>query len=147
MEDVVVRSISRIIVPFIQLYGIYVILYGHISPGGGFAGGAIVAASMIFYGLSFNLEAGSRKLTHDVSSWMESGGALWYVFLGLLGIVMGGNFITNQAAGFYTGVPGQLVSSGIIMLISLGIGAKVASTMITIFYSLSAGEESSGDHL
>jgi len=146
VEDIVVRSVARIIVPFIQLYGFYVIFHGHLSPGGGFAGGAIVASSMILYGLSFNLEAGSRKLRHDVSTVLESGGALWYLLIGLFGILVGGQYLTNLGAGFYRGVPGQLFSSGMIFLLSMGIGAKVASTMITLFYSLSGGEDSGGNH-
>jgi multicomponent Na+:H+ antiporter subunit B len=145
MEDIVVRSISRLIVPFIQLYGLYVIFHGHLSPGGGFAGGAIVASSMILYGISFNLEAGSRKLSHDVSSLLESGGALWYLLVGLIGILLGSNFLANKIAGVNLGTPGQLLSSGIIFLLALGIGAKVASTMITLFYSLSGGESSDGN--
>lgn len=146
MEDVVIRSISRLIVPFIQLYGLYVIFYGHLSPGGGFAGGAVVASSMIFYGLSFNLETGSRKLSQRVSSFLESGGALWFLMFGLLGILLGSNFLANQAAGFSPGLPGQFVSGGIIAFLSIGIGAKVASTMITLFFSLSMGENSGGDN-
>jgi len=146
MEDIVVRSIARLLVPFIQLYGFYVIFHGHLSPGGGFAGGAIVASSMILYGLSFNLEAGSRKLSHDVSTVLESGGALWFLFIGLAGLLVGAPFLTNKAAGFYLGVPGRLFSSGMIFLLSIGIGVKVASTMITLFYSLSGGEDTSGNH-
>ncbi len=146
MEDVIVRSICRIVVPFIQIYGFYVIFHGHLSPGGGFAGGAIVASSMILFGLSFNLEEGSRKLGHDVSSVLESGGAIWYLLVGIFGIVLGANFLANKAAGFYLGTPGTLFSSGMIFLLALGLGAKVASTMITLFYSLSGGENSGGDH-
>ncbi len=146
MEDIVVRSVARLLVPFIQLYGFYVIFHGHLSPGGGFAGGAIVASSMILFGLSFNLEAGSRKLSHDVSTVLESGGALWFLFIGLVGILVGVPYLSNQAAGFYLGVPGRLFSSGMIFLLSIGIGVKVASTMITLFYSLSGGEDSSGNH-
>lgn len=146
MEDIVVRSVCRLVVPFIQIYGFYVIFHGHLSPGGGFPGGAIVASSLILYALSFNLEAGSRKLGSNVSALMESGGALWYLLVGMAGILLGSNFLANRVAGFYLGTPGQLFSSGIIFLLSLGIGAKVASTMVTLFFSLSGGENSGGDH-
>lgn len=146
MEDVVVRSISRLIVPFIQLYGLYIIFYGHLSPGGGFAGGAIIASSMIFYGLCFDPDAGPCKISHRVSSYLESGGGLWFLFLGFLGILLGSNFLANQAAGFSPGIPGQFLSGGIIALLSVGIGVKVASTMTTLFFSLSTGEDSSGNN-
>lgn len=146
MEDIVVRAVARLLVPFIQLYGLYVIFHGHLSPGGGFSGGAIVASSMILYGLSFNLEADPYKLSHDLSSLMECGGVLWYLLVGLFGILMGSNFLANKIAGVPLGTPGQLFSSGIIFLLALGIGAKVASTMITLFYSLRGGEAGDGNH-
>jgi multicomponent Na+:H+ antiporter subunit B len=140
LEDIIVRYMSRIIVPFVQLYGLYVILHGHLSPGGGFSGGAIVAASMILYALSFNLAQGTKKLSHDVSSLLESGGALIFAGMGLFAILLGTNFLGNKAAGFPLGTPGNLFSSGAIMVITAGVGIKVASTMITLFYSLIEGE-------
>ena len=136
MEDVIVRYISRIIVPFIQLYGLYVILHGHLSPGGGFSGGAIIAASIILYALSFNLTEGTKKLSHDTSSMLESGGAILFACIGLFSILLGTNFLGNKVAGFPSGVPGNLFSGGTIAIITFGIGLKVASTMITLFFNL-----------
>lgn len=146
MEDLIVRYISRIILPFVQLYGLYVVLHGHLSPGGGFSGGAIIGASMILYALSFNLDAGSKKLSHDASAVLESGGALIFAGMGLFAVLLGTNFLGNKVAGIPIGVPGNLFSSGAIAIITFGVGMKVASTMITLFYSLIEGEESSHDH-
>lgn len=146
MEDLIVRYISRIILPFVQLYGLYVVLHGHLSPGGGFSGGAIIGASMILYVLSFNLDAGSKKLSHDASTVLESGGALIFAGMGLFAVLLGTNFLGNKVAGIPVGIPGNLFSSGAIMIITFGVGMKVASTMITLFYSLIEGEESSHDH-
>lgn len=145
MEDIVVRTVCRLMLPFIQVYGFYVIFHGHLSPGGGFAGGAIIGSSMILFGLSFNLKAGTSKLSHETSSFLESGGGIWYILIGLLGMALGSNFLTNQAAGLGFGIPGQVFSSGMIFLLSIGIGLKVASTMITLFYNLGGGESSDGD--
>lgn len=136
MEDIILRYTSRIIVPFVQLFGIYVILHGHLSPGGGFSGGAIFASSMILYALSFNLSAGTKMLSHDVSTVLESSGALIYAGSGILAVLLGANFLGNRVAGFPLGIPGNLFSSGAIMVITCGVGMKVASTMITLFYNL-----------
>ena len=144
MEDVIVRYISRIILPFVQLYGLYVVLHGHLSPGGGFSGGAIIGASMILFALAFNLAEGSKKISHDVSTVLESGGAILFASVGILSLFLGSNFLGNRAAGFPLGVPGDLLSAGVIPLITLGLGIKVASTMITLFYSLIEGEEEHG---
>ncbi len=147
MEDQIVRIICRLVVPFIQVYGIYVVLYGHLSPGGGFAGGAIIGASMVLYALSFNLEAGSNKIPHDTASVMESGGALAFAFIGLVAIILGHEYLTNLAAGFPVGVPGELVSGGIIPFISVAIGIKITSTIVTLFYNLIGKEQlEDGNH-
>jgi multicomponent Na+:H+ antiporter subunit B len=135
MDDLIVKHITKIVTPFIQLYGIFIILHGHISPGGGFAGGAIISASLILYTLSFGLEEGHKLAPHGLTSKVESGGVLWFIILGSAGIVFGGRFLDNRLAGFYMGEFGGLISGGLIPLATIGIGLKVASTMITLFHS------------
>ena len=125
LEDVIVRYVSRIILPFVQLYGLYVVLHGHLSPGGGFSGGAIIGASMILYALSFNLAAGSKKLSHDVSSILESTGALIFAGMGLISILLGANFLANRAAGFPLGTPGNLLAAARLLLSLLAWESKL----------------------
>ena len=141
MEDQIVRIICRIIVPFIQVYGLFIIIFGHLSPGGGFAGGAIAAASMVLFALSFNLEAGSKKISEENASLLESGGALVFVLAGVVALVLGANYLTNLEAGFPMGTPGRLFSAGIIPVITLGLGLKVTSSIVTLFYHLIGEEE------
>ncbi|KAB3533567.1 MnhB domain-containing protein [Alkaliphilus serpentinus] len=136
MDDIIVKTITRLIVPFIQVYGIFVILHGHISPGGGFSGGAVLGSSMILFTLSFGLPMASRKIPHKVTSILETSGILWYIIIGLAGIYLGGKFLVNKEAGFFMGQAGELISAGIIPLLTLGIGIKVASTMITLFHTI-----------
>ncbi len=141
MEDRIVRIICRLTLPFIQIYGIYIIIYGHLSPGGGFAGGAIIGASMVLFALSFNIGAGSKKLPEKVSGFMESGGAILFGLVGIFAIVLGGNYLGNQQAGFGLGSYGTLFSGGIIPLLSVAIGIKITSTIVTLFYDLIGGEK------
>lgn len=145
MESIIVRYVSRILVPFIQLYGLYVVLHGHLSPGGGFSGGAILGASMVLYALSFGLAEGGKKLPHEATSIMESGGALLFAGMGLLALLLGANYLGNKSAGLPLGTPGNLFSSGAIMVITFGVGMKVASTMITLFFNLAEKEEHAHD--
>ena len=140
VDDLVARTVCRLVVPFVQLYGAYLVFYGHLSPGGGFAGGAVVAASIILYALAFGRETAEQRVAPGISHLLESGGGLWYILVGLFGMLLGANFLANKAAGFYLGIPGQLFSSGIIFLLALGVGLKVASTMVTLFYNLSTEE-------
>lgn len=140
MEDQVVRTVSRLTVPFIQLYGVYIVLHGHLSPGGGFAGGAIFGVGLVLLALSFNLEEGTRKLSPAAASTLESGGALGFALTGLVALWAGAGYLANRAAGFPLGNPGQLLSSGAILAVTFFIGIKVASTVATLFHQL-IGEE------
>jgi len=141
MEDQIVRVTSRLVVPFIQVYGIYVILNGHLTPGGGFSGGAIFGASLVLIALSFNLEAGVKQISHNTASILESGGALGYALTGLAALFLGGSYLANRSAGFPIGEAGQLFSSGAILVITVFVGVKVASTIVTLFYNIIEGEK------
>jgi len=145
VEDQIVRITSRLVAPFIQVYGIYVILHGHLSPGGGFSGGAIFGASLVLVALSFNLEVGAKQISHATASVLESGGALGFVITGLVGVAVGANFLANRAAGFPLGETGEFFSAGAIFIITAFLGVKVASTIVTLFYNIIEGEDKSGD--
>jgi len=133
MNDIIIKNITRIVIPFAQAYGMFVILNGHISPGGGFAGGAIIGTSLILYTLVFGREKGKKKFSHRASEIAESGGIIVFVTIGLIGLFLAGSFLTNLAAGFPEGTIGEIISGGMIPLLMIGIGIKVASTMITLF--------------
>ena len=133
MNDIIVKSITRIIIPFAQVYGIFIILNGHVSPGGGFAGGAIIGTTLILYTLVFGREKGKKKFSHKASEIAESGGIIWFVTIGLVGLVFADRFLTNIDAGFPEGVVGSILSGGMIPLLMIGIGIKVTSTMISLF--------------
>jgi multicomponent Na+:H+ antiporter subunit B len=136
MNDVIVKSITRLVIPFVQVYGIYTILHGHISPGGGFSGGALIGTSLILYTMVYGSIKAHHKFSHQASELAESGGILIYVGVGLVAILVGMPFLTNLAAGFPAGTPGAILSAGMIPILMIGIGIKVASTMITLFHKL-----------
>lgn len=141
MNDIIVKMISRLLIPFIQIYGIYIILHGHLSFGGGFSGGALVGSSLMLFAIIFGLKASEEKLPHKVSSFLESFGILSYILIGLVGLMLGQNFLSNQTAGFPMGNFGRLFSAGMIPLLTLAIGVKVASTMITLLQRLLKEED------
>lgn len=133
MNDIIVKTITRIVLPFAQLYGVFVILNGHISPGGGFAGGAILGTTLILYTLVFGRKKGSKKFSHRASEIAESGGIMLFILIGLIGLMLGGSFLTNLDAGFPAGELGSILSGGMIPLLMIAIGIKVTSTMINLF--------------
>lgn len=136
MPDKILREITALLLPYIQMYGIYVIFHGHLSPGGGFAGGMILGISLVLYILVFGLDSCLNKIPHRLSSVMESFGTLWYAAVGFVGLLRGTSFLMNKGAGVDLGTPGELFSSGLIVVITLGVGVKVASTMLSLFYTL-----------
>ncbi len=144
MRDLIIRVISRFMIPFIQVYGAYIVLYGHLSPGGGFAGGTVIASSIILYILAYGLLSEEKRIPEHFTRVVESAGALFYVFVGLLGVLLGTRFLGNSVAGFPLGIPGRLSSGGTIFLLTFAIGMKVASTMITLFSHLIDEEREEG---
>lgn len=141
MTDFIVKRIAVLIIPFICIYGFYVILHGSGSAGGSFAGGIILGLAFIAFSTIYGVEKGKQKLPDKVLVWVESYGTLWYGIIGMLGIIKGAPFLTNKVAGIGLGKQGSLSSGGIIALLGLGVGIRVASTMITLFFTMK-GEES-----
>lgn len=125
----VVQLTARVMPGAIALFGVYVITHGHLSPGGGFPGGAVVASAFLLTMLgSSSLPGSSRMLTA-----VESLAGLTFGLLGFWGTLVLGQFLNNSLVP--TGTPGRILSAGIIPLISLAIGAKVASELSGVFAS------------
>lgn len=141
MTDFVLKRMVALVLPFVQMLGLYVIFHGHLSPGGSFSGGIITGLSLIAFSLVFGLEKGHEKISERLMGLIESFGALWYGAMGLVGVLRGTTFLMNKGAGVPLGEPGRLFSGGLILLITLGVGLKVASTMVTLFNALMEEEE------
>ncbi len=135
MNDFVLQTVTQILMPFIQVYGIFVVLNGHLSPGGGFAGGTILGASIILYALTVDVKAAEGIYPDERAEMVESASVLVFVLLGLISLMMGRNFLTNIGI-FPSPETGTLLTGGFIMPVTLAIGAKVASTVITLFTHL-----------
>ncbi len=126
----IVKTITRLTVGLILLYGIYIVLHGHLSPGGGFAGGVIIALSFINLMLAFGKETALKKLSEAWASIIESFGALMFLTIVLLGFT-GGYFFFNFFLN--KGKPFTLFSAGIIPLCNIAIALKVGAGLFAIF--------------
>ena len=127
---IIVKTITRLTVGLILLYGIYIVLHGHISPGGGFAGGVIIALSFIHLMLAFGKEFALKKLSQAAASVLENLGALMFLIIALLGF-LGGYFFFNFFP--HKGEPFALFSAGIIPLCNIAICLKVGAGLFAIF--------------
>jgi multicomponent Na+:H+ antiporter subunit B len=136
MNDRLLETIVKLLMPIIMVYGIFIILHGHVTPGGGFSGGAILGAGLILYGITFGEKASLKLFPHKLSKILESGGVLTYLVIGFIGLLVSGAFLTNLGSVFNPGTPGSILSAGMIPLLMIAIGLKVGSTMMTLFTHL-----------
>ncbi len=127
---------SQLLVPLIFLLGIYVFVNGHLTPGGGFQGGAILASAVLMMLLTDPL----RRFSHRLITVLESISGLFYVTIGILGIVIGGGFLDNHILPL--GSFGSLFSAGAIPLIYSLVGLKVGAEFSSMLVSLSETEKS-----
>ncbi|MDD5618139.1 MAG: MnhB domain-containing protein [Candidatus Omnitrophica bacterium] len=129
----IVKSTVRLVAGFIFIFGIYIVLHGHITPGGGFSGGLIIALSFILFMLAFGEEAALRRLSEAKASLLEGIGALLFLSLGVLGFLKGQFFvdiITNK------GKPFDILSAGFIPFYNTAIAIKVAVGLFSVFIVL-----------
>jgi multicomponent Na+:H+ antiporter subunit B len=117
----ILRTGTDLLVPIIVLFGAYIFINGHLSPGGGFQGGAVVASSVM---LSF-LADPAYKLNHTVLGIIESMSGFFYVLAGVLGIFLAGGFLDSRILPL--GTFGNILSAGAIPVIYTLIGLKVGT--------------------
>jgi len=130
--SLIVKVITRLTVGLILLFGIYIVLHGHISPGGGFAGGVIIALSFVNLMLAYGKDVALKKLPRKTISFFESTGALLFLSIALIGF-FGGYFFLNFIS---KGEPFRLFSAGIIPFCNIAISLKVGAGLFAIFIAL-----------
>jgi multicomponent Na+:H+ antiporter subunit B len=119
----------RLLFPLILVFGSYIFIHGHLTPGGGFQGGAIIASGFLLIYLGCR----ERRISRIASNLAESLGGLVFVVIGLLGLVFGSYFLFNFLP---KGVANALFSAGVIPIIYIAIGFKVGSELAGIIDNL-----------
>ena len=136
-RDPVLRLLAKILVPFNLMLGVYVVLNGHLSPGGGFSGGAIMGASLILWSSAF----GYRKVKPVFTEKRVK--IITFVSLSFYAIAKGYSFFTGANhlhSVISPGVPGRIISAGLILPLNIAVGCVVTMTMYS-FYALFTREE------
>jgi len=121
----IVKTISKIVSPFIIIFGISVIFYGHLTPGGGFPGGVIISASFVILLLAYGKEKILSKLSLYKSDILHDIGALMFLSVALAGFI-GGTFFLNI---FDKGKLFSLWSGGNLIFSNIAIGLKVGTSL------------------
>lgn len=143
-DDVIVKTLSRLLIPFMQIYALYVIAHGHYSPGGGFQGGVILGASIILLVITHGLDNALRKMSERLITIFCSTGVLIYAGIGLLCLILGGNYLDYAELDqvLHVGIA-QARSLGILG-VEVGVGITVMAGMISIFLDIATGGLPSG---
>ncbi|KAA5804513.1 Na(+)/H(+) antiporter subunit B [Alkalicaulis satelles] len=139
---VVLRVVSKLLIPLIFLYGFYVHFHGEYSPGGGFAAGVVVGVGVILYALIFGLQA-ARKAVPPY--WARIGmalGALIFAGVGFISLFMGGNYLDYTVLDPNRTYLGQHIG---IVAVEFGVLVSVTAVIIAIFYAFAGRERPAGE--
>lgn len=136
-DDLIVRVAARFMVPFIQLFGLYVIAHGHYSPGGGFQGGVILGASLILLAIAYRMSAVKKFLGIKHMLSLGALGVLIFAGWGLLPVLKGANFLDYAAWAQYLPSTGEKMARSHSMLaVEIGVALTVMCGMYGIYMSL-----------
>lgn len=131
-NDIILQKCACVLVPIILIFGIYIVLNGHLSPGGGFSGGAVLGSGLILYLNAFGFEK-TGKLFHEKTYRRITLCALtFYCLAKSYSFFTGANHLES---GIPLGTPGAILSSGLILPLNICVGLVVACTMYA-FYTL-----------
>ena len=135
--SMIVQTVARWLKGPILLFGIYIVVYGHITPGGGFGGGVIIACAFILVTLASGEKVGLGLFSKNAASSLDSAGLLLFLVVATLGTWLGGhyfdNFIATPENAYFT-----LFSGGTMPIANIGLGLKVASALFLVFSVLAA---------
>jgi multicomponent Na+:H+ antiporter subunit B len=140
-DDLILRVVSKLTMPFMLLFALYVQFHGDFGPGGGFQAGVIAAAAIVFYGITFGLAAAQRLVPEIVVERLLAAGVLLYAGVGLAGILLGGNYLDYFVLGA-DAVAGQHRG---IFWVEAGVGLTVAGVMLKLFYMFASRGRDAGD--
>jgi multisubunit Na+/H+ antiporter MnhB subunit len=131
---VIVKKTTQLMAGIVFLYGAYIIIHGHLTPGGGFAGGVVMAGAFILVTLAFGSDFMNLKKEETGSTSTENLAVLAVILLSVIGLFMGAKvFFLNFLP---KGTVGELVSAGALPLYNIFVGIEVASSIFIIFLAL-----------
>jgi multicomponent Na+:H+ antiporter subunit B len=146
----IVRTGASILYPFIVIFGLYVIMHGHLTPGGGFQGGAVIATGAALLLVAFSAGEISGMVRKSTLMGQETLGLLLFIGAGILGLIMGAPFFANVLAnsGLLFGQavlpgpnPGELNTAGVLPIMNIAVGVEVwGGLAIVVMYLLSTIE-------
>ena len=121
-RDSILISCTNLVLPILLTLGLYIIIHGHLSPGGGFQGGVLIAGAIAIIYIGYGFKGVNKGIAANTFKIAEDIGALGFIILAFIGLVGSGVFFGNILK---KGNPGDLFSSGSIFLMNFAVGFKV----------------------
>jgi multicomponent Na+:H+ antiporter subunit B len=135
-DQIILRVAAKMMIPFILVYGFYVIFHGDLSPGGGFQGGVVIAAAFILYGLVYGVAEMRKVLPRWLSDSLIAFGVLLYAGTGTYCLLAGYRFLDYTP--IKPGEPGGAEAWGM-SLVEYGVGFTVSMVMVTVYNEITEG--------
>lgn len=136
-NDAILQACAKVLVPVIIMFGIYIILNGHLSPGGGFSGGAIIGAGLILYLNAFGFKKTERMFTEKTYKIICFVALTFYCIAKSYSFFTGANHLNSHIP---LGKAGHILSSGLILPLNICVGLVVACTMYTFYAMFRKGD-------
>lgn len=136
-DDPILKLSAKVLVPVIMIFGVYVILNGHLSPGGGFSGGAIIGAGLILYQNAFGFSKAKLIFNEKTYKSISACALLTYCLCKTYSFFTGANHLDSHIP---LGIPGHILSSGLILILNICVGMVVACTMYTFYVMFRRGD-------
>ncbi|MFQ5996404.1 MAG: MnhB domain-containing protein [Dehalococcoidales bacterium] len=134
-QSIIVQIICSLLIPFIQLFALYVIVHGHYGPGGGFQGGVLLSVSIILQRLYLGTEVSYQKFPPKLATVFAAIGMLIFGLAGIVPMVTGGSFLDYGNLPIFWVHGAELRALGI-LIVEIGIGLAVFGTLVLIFDNL-----------
>ncbi len=140
-HDLVTLTSCRIMIPFLQLFALYVVAHGHHSPGGGFQGGVILGAALILLAISHNLRTAAERFSETTNGVLSGLGVSIYAGVGMACLVLGGAFLDYKELAGLLGVDKVHARSLGIFFVEVGVAITVMAVMYLIYRNVSSAGE------
>ena len=138
-QDTITQTICRLMVPFMQLFALYVIAHGHHSPGGGFQGGVILGASFILLGISYDLKTILSRMREKSNIILANIGVLIYAGIGFLAFLLGANYLDYSILSTILPSVTPVEARSLAMLgVEIGVGITVMAIVISVYTNLAS---------
>lgn len=137
-HDLIIKTTCRVIIPFIQIFALYVIAHGDFSPGGGFQGGVILGASIILLAIAFNLRAAIEKISEKALGILSAIGVFIYAGIGCLCLLLKGHFLDYGKLAKILPVDAIEARALGMLGVEIGVGIAVMAVMIIIYLNIAS---------